>query len=677
MRKLSLTVAVLVAAVVSFALSNLKAEVRRSADQYAAELSERSGARLAVGELGFDLFPFPAVELRRLELGVSAEGASGLRVRALRVYPRLLPLLAGRAVVSRLRASGVELVVRRNEAGKMEIPPLAAARLAAGRGGRITIDRSRLLIEDMSGRVPARLEVVGFKLELTAEETATVFTLEGAPLGTGSRLRASGRVSGQAGEIDAKFSIRRGRVDTLVAAFPSLGGLTLDGPVSLSGTVRGPLATFRAPTDDLAEGAPPEPVDVELEAASGLRLYGVGGDAGLEARLALDGRRLVMREGRLVWGGLEAGLSGWTETRTGGRMSLRLSFEGVDLPGQLDDLGLPLPWPAEAVFDGLLRIDGTREKPRMSYRAVADGVLLAKDTAWAAEAGRVEVNGNIKAINADFSASFGIDGLQVGSTYLDKARVGTLYWRDKVTITALESPVFGGKTSLSAVIYPDEDWRVEGGVVLSDVDAARVATVLGLAAGRLPRGRLDALGHYGRDQGRAWGQARVAFHLGAIPGPSPVDAVAEQLLSAPAGFQPAPWSFERLAFDAEREVEGWRVAAFAAESTDGRFDGAGRVGDDGQALLTGQVSFDAATAARMVVEGPELAGLLGEDGTLVVGVGVSGTLGQMEVRPDQEFGAELARLRAGLPVVWPRPPRQQPRGGIEVDLPGLVEHFGR
>jgi hypothetical protein len=148
-------------------------------------------------------------------------------------------------------------------------------------------------------------------------------------------------------------------------------------------------------------------------------------------------------------------------------------------------------------------------------------------------------------------------------------------------------------------------------------------------------------------------------------------------LSAPAGFQPAPWSFERLAFDAEREVAGWRVAAFAAEGTDGRFDGAGRVGDDGQALLTGQVSFDAATAARMVVEGPELAGLLGEDGTLVVGVGVSGTLGQMEVRPDQEFGAELARLRAGLPVVWPRPPRQQPRGGIEVDLPGLVEHFGR
>ncbi len=681
MRKLSLAAAIFVVAAASFGLSNLKAEVRRSAERYATQFEESAGARLAIGGLGFDLFPFPAVELRRLEIEAPGRDSAGLSVETVRVYPRLIPLLIGRAAVARVRASGAELGVRKNAGGDIEMFPLSLAGLMEA-GRRISIDRSRLLVEDRSGSVPASLEIADLGLTLAADAAGTHFELEGAPLGRGSRLRASGRIEN--GRVEAGFEIDRGRVEAVTVAFPSLAPLALAGRVAVEGTLSGPLASLRSPVWDEEPGdsTPLEPVRISIEAGSELSLYGLRDRASLVAELTLDGRRLVLRSGRLSWAGLEAGLSGWTETQAAGPLSLRLALEGVDVGERLERMGLPGPWRAQAMLDGVLRIDGKRDKPRLSYRAVAGRASVARGTWPEAECGKLEVRGSIKAINADFSASFGMEDLRIGRSFLEQAHVGVVYWRDKLTITSIESLAFGGKMNMSAALYPKEEWRLEGGTVFNDIEPAAFAALFGLDADRLPGGRLDALVHFGR----GWTKARLGLHLGTLRGPSPLEVVAGHLTGdvegGPAATFPGTpeipsWSFERLAFDTEQDGDSWRLAAVEAETGDGRFTGAGMVDGRGSVLLSGQCVFNAGRAARLVERRAGLAGLLAEDGTLVVGVDITGRPGEFEVRESREFVEALARVDAGLPPPWPGPRPLVSQAGIEMDLPSLEEHFGR
>lgn len=669
MRKFLLVAAALVAGAVSFALYNLKAEVGRSADNYAADIKERTGAELEIGELGFDLVPFPAVELRRLVIKAPKGRASDLEVDVVRVYPRLLPLLVGRVSVRRLRASGAGLSVVKNASGNIETLSLSMAGLtSAGTGGRITIDRSRLLIEDRSGPEPARLEIRDLELEIRADAQGTDFKLEGTPLGRGSRLRASGRIEGgqDGGQIELAFDLRRGRVEALVAAFPSLALLMLKGPVAITGTVSGPLGplSLRGSSDSRGEsdeGPPVEPLKLSIKAGAELGLFGSSHDAGLEAELALDGRRLLLRKGKLAWAGLRAALSGWTQTVAGGRMSLRLTFEEVDLSEQLARLGVEGPWRAEALLDGVLRIDGNRGKPRLSYRVVADRGSFSHGSWVAADCGPLEVSGNIAAINADVSASFVMEDLDIGQTRLETARLGLVYWRDKLTVTSLETPAFDGKFSLSAALYPRENWRLEGGAVLTDLDPGALAALFSLATDGLPSGRLDALVHFGRDSGAAWTKARVGVHLGSFPGRSPLNLLATGLTASSVSEddEAGSWPFERLAFDAERSGDGWRLAAVAVETEQGRLEGEGRVDGQGELTLTGRAVLDEVSAAAIAELRPALATLIGEDGTLVVPVEIEG-------------GREGFKLRAAATAI-----AAGPRTDIEMDLPSLEEHFGR
>ena len=101
---LCVTVVALVWAAAAWWLPS-KEELALRASQMA---SERVGVGVSVGAVDWHLLPTPRVVLK----DVVTEQAQPLRLAQLSVYPRLLPLLAGRVALDRVRLDGGTVVQR-------------------------------------------------------------------------------------------------------------------------------------------------------------------------------------------------------------------------------------------------------------------------------------------------------------------------------------------------------------------------------------------------------------------------------------------------------------------------------------------------------------------------------------------------------------------------------------
>jgi uncharacterized protein involved in outer membrane biogenesis len=88
-----------------------------------SELSQVLGRPVTVGELDIDLFPRPQVRGGEVTVsGGAAQAAPSLRLRAVRIVPRLASLFSGRLAIEVVELDGLVLAVRRDGNGRWYLP---------------------------------------------------------------------------------------------------------------------------------------------------------------------------------------------------------------------------------------------------------------------------------------------------------------------------------------------------------------------------------------------------------------------------------------------------------------------------------------------------------------------------------------------------------------------------
>lgn len=185
--------AVAVLAVAAAAAAALLIPSDRIAAAVAARMEDRLSQPVAIGAVELDLFPRPAAALNNLRLG--AEDAPVATVEALRVRPRLLPILLGRVVVDEVTVKRPRLALVIDSAGlpNLSFPEAEAAPSAEpGTGRDIEFAVRRLTVEDgvigyLDERDGTAVRVDGYNQRL-----ALAGALEG---GTLARIALQGRIA--------------------------------------------------------------------------------------------------------------------------------------------------------------------------------------------------------------------------------------------------------------------------------------------------------------------------------------------------------------------------------------------------------------------------------------------------------------------------------------------------
>jgi hypothetical protein len=692
MRKLLLILILVLAAAVGFSVFNLKAAGSRMLAHYLSAVEEVGDYRASAAGVRLSLWPRPAISIHGLSVDCGGEQPC-LSVPVIHVFPRLLPLLSGRARVSSVLAEGVEVVVLRDRAGHWKLPPLIGS-FAYGPLGRLGFELKDLKVEggrfvfvDENGPTRLGLEVDEVSLGLSLAGGGVGFTISAVPFGASSRLEASGVWESGGGptgghRLDLSFKVDEAALDRLEYLLPEFAGKGIDGPVSFVGSAAGYLG------ERSSEDVPAEPLLVEVRGSTVLDMLGTRAPLMFRLEGSVDDQRIRLGAGQLEWDGLSAAVTGWTAAARQGRVALRFSFDRLGVAEVARRLGVPLPWRPRGMLTGVVRVDGSRRKPRLTYQASLEDLSLERFEKFPLHINKASLTGSIMSINAEVSASVAVAGLSVGSIKMPAALLGLVYWRDRLTFTSLNNRLWDGQVGCSAAYDAD---GYKGGALVEDVLVAELLAAL--LPGHWPIGveaRLDGILSLGGGRDEAEAGARVGMHDGRVTGFGLLHAVVasiaaeagldvfalERVVATASGALGSNVTeFSRLVLDLSISQDGFEFSGFEMTTAAGTVRALGSVDGQGNVMAWGELHLDAPVARIMIGGIPALAALASADGSLFVPVTIGGSLVAPDVVADPVFLKRLALVGSGRPVA---PFSVLDFGpGLSIDLPSLDEHFGR
>jgi hypothetical protein len=383
------------------------------------------------------------------------------------------------------------------------------------------------------------------------------------------------------------------------------------------------------------EVMPAEPLAGRMHLEVGLDLLGVKHRAVFDNGVALDDKRWVLKDGKGKWGERPFTFAGWiARVPTANKVNLRLSFEHVNAADVMAEYAIDERWRPQADVSGEIRMEGSFDYPLTRYEAKMPSFTWNAWPSTPVSSGPMNVRGSLLAINTDVSASFETNELKVGTIVAKNVLVGSTWWHEKLTITSMNLPMWGGRTDSSAAYEPAAEERWKGGALLHDLDAGVFLPQAMPDLGLRVDGRLDGSGEGGYRDGALWYRGRVGLHEGTLGPQSLLRVVASEVIKA-AGADPAvldelatrhpalasdKLAFKRIAIDFQAQPPGTALRIGDLVSDGGTLtleataDATKHVAADGLAVFVPPVSAD--LAGRV----PALARLLSSNGSLQVPV---------------------------------------------------------
>jgi hypothetical protein len=381
--------------------------------------------------------------------------------------------------------------------------------------------------------------------------------------------------------------------------------------------------------------------------------------------------------------------SGWWETARAGKLGARVELNNMDLAAALGAAGVSETRRPMGALSAVIKASGPRTDPRIHYDASWERLELVSAGIPRLEAVDGKATGSLFALNADISGSFQVARFTLGSSEIADFRIGANYWQDKLSLSQLAFPIWGGQVDFSAAYYPSRD-SVEGGGLANNLDVAALVGSLPAEWKQDLEGRVDAIFHFGYDARGPWMLGRMGLHRGRI-GPRPLgrdlisaigasqgnmDLVSPELArSYPALLDEKGIGFRRLAFDFERREDAVVVRALKIDLVDGEVRAEGVLDDQQKVAGWGTLELGGKGSAELAARLPALTALIPTDGRLRIPFKLATSDRGIEATVDERFLEALSRAAHGESV-GPFVP-VDPESGIAMDLPSLEEQFYR
>lgn len=689
MRRIILPLIVLAAVVAyGFAASTLRARVEEAAPELTRTLAEKLDVRIEYADVSVSYLPLAAQVTNVRVAGKPAATLPFLHVDALRVRAKLLPLLLGRLEVGEIVADGarLELLTDPRDAGRSTYVPDHLLRLLADVPFSLTLRDGSVLFEDRGDDPPSKILATSIDGTIHgAVEGALEAKLEGAALGERGAAKLALRLLPKVGptggdEVTLELDLDGASGAALSEGFIMLRGAQLRDPLRLSLRAQGLLG------EKSTETKPAEPLVGKLSGSVGVVIAGLEDRLELDADVALDDARFQLRGGTGTWGGLRFVPTGWMSRLPPRKLSGRLDVEPFELAEMAARLGVAERWRPHGRTDLTLRVTGSTIEPLYRYEAMLPEVSFSAWPALPIKLGASRVQGALIAINADASASFNAKDLQIGTARIGEMVFGISYWREKLTVTALESRLYDGELDGSVGFFPKISVDPQGGMRLRDADGkAVIENVLpGLPFGI--GGRLDAGLQFGTDEQGLWVHGRVGLHRGRIDGANWARDLVEAAL-ADAGAADAAGTviaahrpllgadatrFERMAIDFTSRGGAVTLPRVVIEMPGATLRGHGEIAADRTIGLTAALWPDVSLAASLASAAPALARARDGNGKPVLPCEVRGAAGRVDVRPTEELRRALSARGDVAPL---SPVRVGPADFG--DLGRLRKQFGR
>jgi uncharacterized protein involved in outer membrane biogenesis len=305
-------------------------------DRITAALSSALGQPVTIGDLTVSLLPSPALTARAIRIGRSDPGgaadstaAPGLFVREVRVVPRLTSLLPGRPLaIDRVDLAGMVIAVRRNRAGRWELPvvPVAGTDTSKAQGPGFALDTLRLR--------DGAIRIVDDRLKSHA--ATTISGVDAAMHASAGRV-AIPRFSGYLGKTSVAGAMQMGptgaeillRIPSVVAAdLPALFALAGMEPYpGLSIAGKAPVSMSVRTTRDFASHTATGEASIDKAQLDKLSLENLRTTFRLDEKglLTLDPLTFV------AYGGHERGRATVDISRPVAAYTIRTSLQGLDV----------------------------------------------------------------------------------------------------------------------------------------------------------------------------------------------------------------------------------------------------------------------------------------------------------------------------------------------------------
>ncbi len=696
MRKLILFIAVAIAIAIGFSLSTLRATVSRGAEAMAEAVAEGASGQVSVGDVSLSIFPMPVASINDVTIVTNPRGKDEpqpiLHIPRLRVHPKFFPLLVGTVVVDSVEAIDAVAHIRR-PIGKTSfltfLPDEAASKLSALHFP-ISLTDATLHYYDGGRPQPAAADLLDVDLVVGGRRSSTVIDLVGtaAAFGADSSMSFSleiepGAGVGDAYRVSGPIEISDAMIDAVKAVFPLLADLPLRGAIDAKLDLAGVAG------DRTTESAPAEPLEITAVGSVGFELFGETDDLSFDAVLAIDDRSVQLTKSNLDYLGLAATAGGWM-TGIGRKLSGRLHVEDLDIPTFMGRHGIDSRWHPELLVSGSIKLSGHELEPLLNYEASADKVRLAPYPGYEVESGPTTFRGSLLASNAVFSISAVTDQLRVGALEVAKPVIGSRWFRDKLTVTALDMAIWGGKSNSSIVYAPEKNTAIEAGGMVDGADAKAFVDDLFPDLGLEITGAMDGLAQGGFGAQGPWSMGRIGLYDGEIGSVGIVNVVLTSVArdtgiatlidsvlveAYPRTLAPELPGYERLEMDYQTREDGLALRSIEFELPHAAIVAEGLIEPDHTFAGWGVMALSEQLTAAIMQRAPRLAGLTAADGRLRIPVKLQGGPSATAITVEDDF-LDAVRSAARGGEVSPFIPTE-PRSELVLDMPTLHEQFTR
>lgn len=690
MRKIILLLAVIAAVLCGIAASSLKSRVVAVAPVIGRELGEKIGARVEFGDVSVSLLPF-AAEIDDVRLTAS-NGQPFVVAEKLRFEPKLLSLFLGDLSLRKTTAIGARFQSLRDDRdgrNNSYLPPQWLAKLASI-AMDLDVRDGMILLEDSTKGSPRKLEARRIDGSIrSAGDGVLDVALEGAPLGDGSSGRLSARIEPGVGptggdKLKVELDVHRGSAEALKGAFRLLKETALRDPVQLSLRAEG-LYGERS-----TEVVPAEPLLGTLRGSVGVVVAGKEERLDLDVEVAVDDTRYQVRGGTGRWGEFSLRPTAWVQSRHPHNLSVKVDVEPFEIEKLASNLGAAERWRLKGRAEQVvLRVTGNAAEPLLRYEMrVPHAAFDAWPESLPIKGGPIAVTGSLLAINTEISASCDARNLEIGTAKVPALQFGVSYWREKLGVTSLDTPLYGGTLLTSYAIYPKTSPRVAGGGLLRDGDAAvvhkNVAPDLPIDLG----GRIDVAMQISANDGDPWWVGRVGVHRGRLGGANWAREIIAKALAAAGAPEDAmnrvivaerplvgaaeATLFDRIAADVDARGGSISLPRVVVTLSRAQFRGRGAIASDSSIAIDGALWLEDSVAEKLVQVSPAFGRARDAEGRTVLPATVKLTAGGTEISLTPELVAMLTGEGDGAPLapVLVRPAHFD-------DLGPLRQQFGR
>ena len=382
----------------------------------------------------------------------------------------------------------------------------------------VSVHDGAVVYEDRDDNPPSKLVASAIAGTIRgAVDGALEAKLDGAALGERSKAKLTLRLKPKVGptggdDVALEFDVDGGSAAALPAGFLMLRGAELRDPLRLSLRAQGLVG------EKSTESQPAQPLLGKLTGSVGVVIARVEDRLDVDVDVALDDSRFQVKGGTGSWGGFRFVPTGWMTRKPPRKVSGRLDVEPFEMAGVAERFGAAERWRPHGLANLTLRVTGSSIEPLYRYEGTLPETSFNAWPALPIKAGPTAVHGSLIAINADATASLDATNLQVGTARIDKAVFGFAYWQDKLNVTALDSPLYGGTIDGSVAFFPKISADPQGGMLLHDGDGKAVIENVLPGLPFAIDGRLDTGLQLGFNEQGFWMHGRVGLHRGRIEG---------------------------------------------------------------------------------------------------------------------------------------------------------------